>query len=144
MADPDAVGDEERMTNREDTICTVRQIDMTTEEIEELLKEVEIERTRRFLEQDDRPKVIRKNDLKKYKALIIEHRYYPELYESYLPIGIGIMRIAIDEEKETMTGLRIMKCCGKYEVMEKTYYLDNYRKNWRAWTRMPRQKMAWK
>lgn len=117
------------------------EIKLTRKEASMLLDEVQFARIETYAKREEQGKIIRKTDLKNHRFLIIEHR---AINDEWMPVGVGLLRTKVNEAENTLTGIRVFMRIGEYEFKEYTYNMDHYRKNWRAWTRMPKQKKAWK
>lgn len=129
--------------NNEEVIFIKKQLELNATEKKEILNELQRIKSSQALKRDDeQSKIIRKTDLKNRRELIIEiNRPYEAIGRS---IAIGLMKVKVDTEKGVLTGVRIIKCLGRYEAEEFTFFMDNYRKTWRAWTRMPKTEQAWR
>lgn len=127
--------------NREDIVCIHKKVELTAEKQKEILSMVNRNKWDIYSEHDE-SKIIRKTDLKNHKVLAIDHKVYHDSWSR--PIAIGLVDVSVDMDKNTLTGFRVLRYHGAYMFEEYTYYLDNYRKNWRAWTRVPNHQQAWK
>jgi hypothetical protein len=127
--------------NREDVICVHKKVELTAEKQKAILLMINRHRLDTQFE-NDTSKIIRKTDLKNHDVLVIEHKFY---YDGRpRQVAVGIADVSVNMDKNTLTGFRVLRCNGIYMFEERTYYLDNYRKNWRAWTRVPNHQQAWK
>jgi len=127
--------------NREDIVCVHKRVELTAEKQKAILSLINRHKWDIHPE-GDTSKIIRKTDLKNHKVLAIEHKVW---YDSWpRPIAVGVADVTVDMDKNTLTGFRVLRFNGTYMFEECTYYLDNYRKNWRAWTRVPNNMQAWK
>ena len=119
-----------------EVVFTQKQVKIPKKQIEEMLaaswkgRDEEIEK--------GLARILRKTELKdRFSACIeIRERTKEGDYTWWMPHLMGLVKISIDKERKTMTGIRVMRHCSQYEAYEMTFNLDNYRKNWRAWTYM--------
>ena len=126
---------------KENVVLKNKVIRLKKEEQDQLRRELSMARAETHAKKEEEPKIIRKTDLKNHRFMVIEHRQGPE---GWRPVAVGLMRTRVNKEEKTMTGIRILVCCGKSEFWEYTYNMDQYRKNWRAWTKMPQTIQPWK
>lgn len=127
--------------NREDIICVRKKVELAEEKQKAILSMINRHKLDTQFE-NDTSKIIRKTDLKNHEVLVIEHNVYYDEWPR--PVAVGIVDVSVNMDKNTLTGFRVLRCNGIYMFEECTYYLDNYRKNWRAWTRVPNHQQAWK
>lgn len=126
-------------------ICTQKDVELSRNEKEALWRMLDMIRYKaRSIELDKvQPKIIRKTSLGKHCLLTIEHKIAISGCWAK-SLGFMVMNIKVDRNKGELTGTRIFKIGGEYVYREYTYKLDNYRKTWRAWTRMPKEPQAWR
>ena len=129
--------------NKEDVICTRKEITLVKKDQDRVLKIIR-DNQLRMNEEKPHAEIIRKTSLEKYECLVIEHNCYSPYDYWPAPIGIGLVDIQVDKEKNEMSGIRIIRYCGTYTFEKFTYNLDKYRKLWRAWTAIPSHKQPWK
>ena len=131
--------------DKEDIVYIHKKLDLDEKEQREILDELQrfrsLSAARWIEEQKEQSKIINKTDLKNHRHLVIEINR-SELEPGFGPIGIGLINTRVDRGSNTLKGIRILKYAGTYQFDEITLYLDNYRKNWRAWTRMPKTGQA--
>ena len=119
-------------------ICIRKTIEKSEKELKEIRQTIEIESHNAMAKEAI---LVRKTDLKNYRCIIIEIK--PRQGNDYTPIGIGLVDVRVDKEAKELIGKRLLKCAGMYEVQETRFNLNNYRKQWRAWTRIPDEVKSW-
>jgi len=128
--------------NRCEIMCTHKTMELSKTEKEEILQELQKARLQsELLGPEIHPQIIRKTDLKNQTHLIVELK--GAIFQSR-PVGLAILKVKVDSEKNELSGIRIFRNSGGYVFKKYTFYLESYRKLWRAWTKMPRQIQAWK
>ena len=111
--------------NNEDVICIHRKAILTEKEKETVLSLVDRSR----LDIGGRPmmEIKRKKDLKSHRVLAIR------LVVDDLRPMIGLVDVNVDDKSGELTGIHVLRCCGKYEFEKWSFYLKDYKKKWQAW-----------
>lgn len=126
------------------TICISEEIKPKQKEVHRLYEMIRREHYERNKKGADEPKIIKKEELKNYKVLIIETRHYDlEGYEWTAKMGLNDVRV--DETRQEVTGIQALMRVGHYPGIFKkfTFRMSNYGKLWRAWTQYPTESPAW-
>lgn len=118
-------------------VVTKKKITPDKEEEKRILTELNRARLK-IIEGAEHPRILRKSELQNKDAIVIEHRNNQGFF-----VGVGLFAPKVDKEKNILTGISIYRVRGVYEFFEYTYYLNNYRRLWRAWTSMPKQGQPW-
>jgi len=111
--------------NKKDVVFIRREAILTDKEKETVLSLV----NRSRLDMGGRPmmEIKRKKDLKSHRVLAIRLVVYD------LKTMIGLVDVNVDDKSGELTGIRVLRYCGKYEFEKLTFYLKDYKKKWQAW-----------
>ena len=125
----------------DNTICIFKDITLPEEEEKRILGYLNNLKAENFTESDE-AEIIKKEELQNHSALRIEHRKHMEGIP-FLCYGIGLIDVKVDNKENTVTGIRVLRCRGEYQFQKRTYNLLTYGKQWRAWTRIPKDTQGW-
>lgn len=114
------------MIEREDAICNWRNATLTCGEEKKILSmlaqnKLDVVGANPMIE------IKRKKDLKNYSLLRLE------LFFDNYHIMIGLADVNVDDEKNELTGVRVLRYRGEYTFEKYVFYLKDYNKKWKAW-----------
>ena len=95
----------------------------------------------------EKPEIIKKEELKNHKWVIVEiKRDWESMFSMpQKSVKFALVEVAVDEEKEKMSGTEVMVCGRELRprVEKYEFFLNKYGKTWRAWTGATGESTDW-
>ena len=111
--------------NKEDIICTHKEVDLDKKE-RDMIEKMVLQWRLEYANVDGN--IIRKTDLKNHSVIVVKLIIHNTL--------MALADVNVNNEKKELTGIRMLRFQGRYIYQKYTFYLDGYRRKWIAYTRL--------
>ena len=132
--------------NMDDITC-VHWVEKTSDREGQRLRRLVNEAKWEAINRKEKPEIIKKEELKNHKWVIIEiKRDWESMF--LMPqhsVKLALVEVAVDEAEEKMRGTQVKVCVKEYRPRAERFefFLSKYGETWRAWTGATGESTDW-